>query len=408
MKHVIIGAGITGLYLAYKLIKVKKVDPIDIVLYEKNNRIGGRVYTYSNKGFNYSVGAGRLGKKHKYVMKLIKDFKLDNQIIDIGNNKCYFIDGKMMYENELLKHYNSNFSSLDKLWEYAITKKVKVNKHDYNLHNYFSLFMSTNEVELLRASLGYIAEMFDMNAYNGILTLRKDFDVKNNDFFILKDGLQILCDVLYNYLLSCGTEIKFNSTLTDIDDKKKNYNIGSSKYNYNKMYVTITRRDYINIPYFKNYDYLFNNVSDGKLLRIYAQFKDVWFKDIPKTLTDNKLQFIIPIDYESGLIQISYSDSYNSDFWNNFKDKKDVKKHIRKLLNEMFPDKKIKEPEWISMHYWSSGDHLWKVGINSKKIQKEIDNVFVKKDIFILGETYCDRQAWIEGAIETVHKKILN
>ena len=221
MKHVIIGAGITGLYLAYKLIKVKKVDPIDIVLYEKNNRIGGRVYTYSNKGFNYSVGAGRLGKKHKYVMKLIKDFKLDNQIIDIGNNKCYFIDGKMMYENELLKHYNSNFSSLDKLWEYAITKKVKVNKHDYNLHNYFSLFMSTNEVELLRASLGYIAEMFDMNAYNGILTLRKDFDVKNNDFFILKDGLQILCDVLYNYLLSCGTEIKFNSTLTDIDDKKK-------------------------------------------------------------------------------------------------------------------------------------------------------------------------------------------
>ena len=190
--------------------------------------------------------------------------------------------------------------------------------------------------------------------------------------------------------------------------KKKNYNIGSSKYNYNKMYVTITRRDYINIPYFKNYDYLFNNVSDGKLLRIYAQFKDVWFKDIPKTLTDNKLQFIIPIDYESGLIQISYSDSYNSDFWNNFKDKKDVKKHIRKLLNEMFPDKKIKEPEWISMHYWSSGDHLWKVGINSKKIQKEIDNVFVKKDIFILGETYCDRQAWIEGAIETVHKKILN
>ncbi len=33
MKHVIIGAGITGLYLAYKLIKVKNVDPNDIVIY---------------------------------------------------------------------------------------------------------------------------------------------------------------------------------------------------------------------------------------------------------------------------------------------------------------------------------------------------------------------------------------
>jgi len=65
MKNVIIGAGISGLYLAYKLIKVENVNPDDIVIYEKLNRIGGRVHTYNNKGFKYSVGAGRLGKKHK-------------------------------------------------------------------------------------------------------------------------------------------------------------------------------------------------------------------------------------------------------------------------------------------------------------------------------------------------------
>ena len=170
----------------------------------------------------------------------------------------------------------------------------------------------------------------------------------------------------------------------------------------------MTRGDYLNIPYFKKYENVLNSVNDGKLLRIYAQFKDVWFKDMPKTLTDNKLQFIIPIDYNSGLIQISYTDSYNADFWNAFKDDKSVKKHIKKLLDEMFPDKKIKEPDWITMHYWSSGDHMWKVGINSKKIQKTIDSLFTKKDIYILGETYCDRQAWVEGAIETVHKKVLN
>lgn len=407
MKHVIIGAGITGLYLAYKLITIKNINPEDIVIYEKNNRIGGRVYTYSNKGFNYSVGAGRLGKKHKYVMKLIKDFNLLDQIIDIGKDKGYYINGKMMKEKELLSYYKSSYSSLDKLWDYTINKKIKVNKHNYNLHNYFSLFLPTNEVELLNKSLGYIGEIYDMNAHNAILTLRKDFDVKNNEFFVLKEGIQKLCDVLYEYLKSHNVKIEFNTSLTDIDDKSKSYTINNKKYSYTKLYLTVTRGDYLNIPYFKKYENVLNSVNDGKLLRIYAQFKDVWFKDMPKTLTDNKLQFIIPIDYNSGLIQISYSDSYNADFWNTFKDEKSVKKHIKKLLNEMFPDKKIKEPDWITMHYWSSGDHMWKVGINSKKIQKTIDSLFIKKDIYILGETYCDRQAWIEGAIETVHKKIL-
>jgi hypothetical protein len=35
-----------------------------------------------------------------------------------------------------------------------------------------------------------------------------------------------------------------------------------------------------------------------------------------------------------------------------------------------------------------------------------MDDIFISKNIYILGETYSDRQAWIEGAIETVHKKL--
>jgi hypothetical protein len=81
-------------------------------------------------------------------------------------------------------------------------------------------------------------------------------------------------------------------------------------------------------------------------------------------------------------------------------------KYLTKILNEMFPDKNIKDPEWITMHYWEAGDHLWKVGIDSKKIQENMDDIFISKNIYILGETYSDRQAWIEGAIETVHKKL--
>ena len=408
MKHTIIGSGITGLYLAYKLL-LSGIPSTDIVIFEGSGRIGGRIYTNEHNGFKYSVGAGRLGKKHKYVMKLIKDFKLQDQIITISKNTNYFIEGHLMNEEQLLKHYNSNFKSLNELWRYAIEKKLNGNKYDpnlYNLHNYFSLILSANDVELLKISLGYLGEMYDMNAYNGLLTLRKDFDIRNNEFFVLRDGIQILCDVLYKYIVNAGVSVKFSSILEDVKDDKKTIRVNGNIYNYSKLYLTLKRGDYMKINYFKKYDYLFNTVSDGHLLRIFAQYKDVWFKDMPKILTQNKLQFIIPIDYNSGLIQISYSDRYNADFWNAFKNDKEVKKYLTKILNEMFPEKNIKEPEWITMHYWGSGDHLWNVGVNTKNIQDKIDELFIPKDIYILGETYSERQAWIEGAIETVHKKL--
>ena len=408
MKHLIIGAGITGLYLAYKLLS-QGIHATDIIIFEKSDRIGGRIYTHENKGFRYSAGAGRLGKKHKYVMKLIKDFNLEDQIININKNNNYFVDGKLMNEQQLLKHYKSQYKSLNELWKYAIEKKVNINKYDlnnYNLHNYFSLILPTNEVELLKTSLGYIAEMYDMNAYNGLLTIRKDFDIKNKDFYVLRDGISILCDSLYEYIKNKGVTIKLSATLENVYDSEKYIIIDGIKYNYAKLYLTIKRRDYMDIAYFTQYEHLFNTVTDGKLLRIYARYKDVWFKNMPKTLAQNKIQFIIPIDYETGLIQISYSDSYNADFWNNFKSDKEIMKYLTKILNEMFPNKNIKDPEWITMHYWEAGDHLWKVGVDSKKIQKNIDDLFISKNIYILGEAYSDRQAWIEGAIETVHKKL--
>lgn len=411
-EHIIIGAGITGLYLAYQLI-LKGVSGADIVIFEGSNRIGGRIYTNEHKGFRYSVGAGRLGKKHKYVMKLIKDFKLQDQIINIGKNTNYFVEGRLMNEAELLSHYKSNFKSLNELWRYAIEKKLNGNKYDpslYNLYNYFSLILNENEVELLKISFGYIGEMYDMNAYNGLLTLRKDFDIRNNEFFVLRDGIHILCDVLYKYILDAGVSVKFSSILEDVCDgesgDKKYVKVSGVKHRYSKLYLTIKRGDYMNIGYFLKYESIFNTVSDGHLLRIFAKYKDVWFKDMPKILTQNKLQFIIPINYNSGLIQISYSDRYNADFWNAFKNEKDVKKYLTKILNEMFPEKNIKEPEWITMHFWKAGDHMWNVGVNTKKIQEKIDDIFIPKDIYILGETYSERQAWIEGAIETVHKKL--
>ena len=152
MTIVIVGAGIAGLYTAYKL--SKKTN--DMWIIEKSDRYGGRIYTYNGE---YDVGAGRLGKKQKLVMKLIKEFNLEYLMVDINPNKNYFVDGKMLDEQGLLRHYSSDYKSLSDLWSYVIHYKSKLNLREFIFHNYLGTFLNTKEIKVLERSLGYINEI---------------------------------------------------------------------------------------------------------------------------------------------------------------------------------------------------------------------------------------------------------
>lgn len=396
MTTVIVGAGIAGLYTAYKLSE----HTTDIKIIEKSDRYGGRIYTYKNK---YDVGAGRLGKKQKLVMKLIKDFNLEHLIIDINPNKNYFVDEKMLTEEGLLKHYNSDYKSLKDLWIYVINYKSTLDLKQFNFHNYLGSFLKTKEIKVLERSLGYITEMYKLNAYNALYSLKKDFDVEDNAFFILKGGLHILSKSIYDYLKNKNINIEFNTALHDI---KVDHIITDKNQHikYKTLYLAVCKKAYMTVPYFKPYNHLFDSVSVGNLLRIYAKYDltlNKWLPNMKKTVTDNKLQFIIPISGD--LIQISYSDDYISNFWNALS-VKETKKQITRLLKEMFPNENVTDPIWITKHYWCCGSHFWKPNVNSKDIQKQINDI--NSNIKIVGEIYSNRQAWIEGALETVENVV--
>jgi hypothetical protein len=239
-----------------------------------------------------------------------------------------------------------------------------------------------------------------MNAYDAIKTLKNDFDVQDNDFFILKGGLSNLTNKLYQFLILNNVQFLFNTTLLNIT--QNTIQTTKDTLQFHKLYITIPKNNYITIPYFQDKLHLFDSVHTGKLLRIYAKFDtqhNTWIKNIRKTLTDNKLQFIIPISNKDGLIQISYTDDYNAEFWNNLNNTQ-TKLLIQKLLLEIFPN--VTQPQWITKHFWDSGSHFWKIGVKSTQIQKQIKLITNKDNIHILGETYSSKQAWIEGSLETV------
>ena len=69
----IIGAGLTGLTLAYRL----RDTPLSVKLVEARDRIGGRIHTiYGENGGSQEMGATWLGRKHISLFALLKELDL--------------------------------------------------------------------------------------------------------------------------------------------------------------------------------------------------------------------------------------------------------------------------------------------------------------------------------------------
>ena len=74
MKYAIIGSGIAGLYLGYKLKKLNK----DFTIFESESNIGGRVKMFDFQGKEYISGAGILTKdKDVLMINLCKELGIE-------------------------------------------------------------------------------------------------------------------------------------------------------------------------------------------------------------------------------------------------------------------------------------------------------------------------------------------
>ena len=87
--YIIVGAGISGLFLTYKL----SATDYKILLLEKSNRVGGRIHTVHSKLHNvyYESGAARFNSSHNKTISLINELELDKDIQHLSNDKNYIL-----------------------------------------------------------------------------------------------------------------------------------------------------------------------------------------------------------------------------------------------------------------------------------------------------------------------------
>jgi oxygen-dependent protoporphyrinogen oxidase len=96
-KVVIVGAGISGLALAYRLTQL--LPSVDVTVLEERNRPGGTIWTERAQGFQVEFGANGFRDTKPSTIELCRDLGLDEQLIPASEisarNRFLFLDGKL-------------------------------------------------------------------------------------------------------------------------------------------------------------------------------------------------------------------------------------------------------------------------------------------------------------------------
>ena len=109
-EYIICGGGIAGLYCALNLIEKNNINPKNILIIEKNYRVGGLIKTNSDEKFKikYENGAGRFTENDKLLLELIIRFNLEQQKIELPIEKEY----RKVFNDEVITINTKKFSKI--------------------------------------------------------------------------------------------------------------------------------------------------------------------------------------------------------------------------------------------------------------------------------------------------------
>ena len=272
----------------------------------------------------------------------------------------------------------------------------------------------------LQDMFGYDAEFKYCNAYDAIRMFKRDFQ-ELGTYFIVKDGLSKLVKLLKEEIIKIAKNKKIHVTFKKNKEISEFYfkKVATVKtktgeiYEGNKLIWAVPKKALLEIHGWTNTQRkLLDTVNSISLHRIFCQFPydndtgKSWLTNIERTTTNDAIRQFIPMGTTKGFAQVSYSDSYYADYWNKYLKQSKIKFtnelliHLKKIFPEV--QEYINKPIYIDSQYWLDGVHMWKEGVNSIELHKQIQNIGNNNPIYIVGEAYSMHQCWIEGALETV------
>jgi monoamine oxidase len=407
MKVCIVGGGISGLYLALCLTDLG--HSIDI--YEQSDNMGGRIMTcqesINREHIQYESGAGRFNESHKLLIKLLKKLHLFDNAQPIHFQRTFQVNSREFNYNRLI-----NETLFKDVLQVPSNISISYLK-SITLQEYMNQTIGKRQTQKIIDAFGYNSEFELQNAYTSLKIFRNDFN-DNIQYYYLQYGLSQIITQLKDKVLQQDCNLYSNTKVIDYDNISNTITIINTSNKtkkttqYAKVVFCVTKQSLLNFNTLLKWDeklssYLNNSIEMAPLHRIFAKFPTesdgkVWFHDVKRTTTNLPIRYIIPSNVKLGFIQISYTDKQFADYWNSFTNDTELIDELMKNLKELYPRKTITKPVWIKRHYWKEGATYWKPNYTVYKNKKN-------SNYYVAGEmTSQFHSAWIEGALESVHR----
>lgn len=421
----IIGCGISGLYTAYRLLQEYKDKNIKIVIYEKDNRIGGRCMTIKWHDRYINLGAGIFTSEHIHLIKLLETLNIEINTFN-SNFECKQIED--------ISLYNENVKNLCELFLKVIKENdIVIRSENITFRQFINIYFDKDIHEFCDNYL-FFHDIYERNLYELLPMITNNsifYSNKNYTSHSIKNGgWQLLVDKLH-LLIKDNVDIRLENKIYQIEYQSNHYIVNDNRFDIVYVCGDIDVR---NIK-FKNIDVSFLNViSSIPLLRIYCYNENGEF---------DKQSYFIPNDRKiigiNKHIQMScYKDSqlvydyiyelnkkmgfgptirYDIFEYDIIKDK--ISPELDKVLKEEYDSKYNKDNKDNkdsqdsqdsqnindSKYSKSISDTLfkyWKNGVHVRRDYTQLNYPISKPNIYFLGEMMSDVLGFVEGAIKSV------
>ena len=242
MKIVILGAGISGISLAYNLQKYKKIK--EIIILEKEKEPGGLLRSFNCKGIAYDIGPHIIFSKHKDILK---------KNIDILGKNVHKIrrSNKIIYKNKLIKYpFENELSKLpNQELKYCLNTFLNNPFENYEYKNMLQFFLKIFGEGITKTYLEpynqkiwkFDPTFMDTQMVDRIPKPPKQ-DIINSAKGIKTEGYKH--QLYFHYPKEKGIQALFDAYYQKLDEKNKiflNQKIISIKNDKNKKTITTSK-----------------------------------------------------------------------------------------------------------------------------------------------------------------------
>jgi hypothetical protein len=393
---IIIGGGISGLYSAYKILKMAPETRLLVLEGHKKSWLGGRLGNEMFQGTQVVTGAG-VGRKEKdfLLIDLLRELKVPYSEFQTAPKPAQTISPPCNVKkiiNILKKQFKEQSAKA------PIRKTFKE----------FALPILGPELyKNLTICLGYTDyENEDVHDTLYNYGLEDNFDKWTALHIPWKLLIETIAKKIGYKNIHCSnyvTNIEHPSPCNFIVNTEKNVS-----YSCNKVILATTISSVLKLlPGFP----IYKQIHGQTFLRLYGKFTKHSTEIMKQyvsgyTVVPGPLQKIIPMNPDKGVYMIAYSDNEDAKY---LKDRLTNTQKNREYFCELLEEalgipKGVLNLIAIKDYYWPIGTHYYEPLSNTFKNRKE----FIKKaqtpvnGMLVVGEMISMNQGWTQGALESV------